>query len=285
MVMTDGLGWPGLVFLFALGLSTTAFASAIGLAGGALVSPVLILALGLKPRVAVGTTVVGVFAAVLSASLAYLRQKRVDVKLALLFDALDVVGVVLGAYLTTVLRPELLAAILGAFLVFSGARVMAKAIRELGEKGASRGRNSPAKREAGRRGRPGYRLGVRELTIAVLGSLFSGLASGLLGLGGGVVDLSLMLLIGVPMEVAAPTAMFGMLITRGSSVVAHVLMGNVKVELAIPLAAGAFIGGQVGPRLFKRARPEHLKLAFSCVALALGSSLLLKSLTELLRTC
>ena len=280
MVATGGPGWPWLVLLFALGLSTTAFASAIGLAGGALVSPVLILVLGLKPRVAVGTTVVGVFAAVLSASLAYLRQKRVDVKLALLFDALDVVGVVLGAYLTAVLRPELLAAILGAFLVFSGARVMTRAVRELREGDAPRGEGSLIEREAGR---PGYRLGVRELTIAVLGSLFSGLASGLLGLGGGVVDLSLMLLMGVPMEVAAPTAMFGMLITRGSSVVAHVLMGNVRAELAIPLAAGAFIGGQVGPRLFKRARPEHLKLAFSCITLALGTFLLLRSLADLLR--
>jgi len=231
----------------------------------------------------VGTTVVGVFAAVLSASLAYLRQKRVDVKLALLFDVLDVVGVMLGAYLTTVLRPELLAAILGAFLVPSGAKIMARAVGELGRRERSpRGRQPDGAWSRGQ-GSLSYKLGVRELAIAVLGSLFSGLASGLLGLGGGVVDLSLMLLIGVPMEVAAPTAMFGMLITRGSSVVAHVLMGNVRAELAIPLAAGAFIGGQVGPRLFKRARPEHLKLAFSCITLALGTFLLLRSLADLLR--
>ena len=283
MVATGGPGWPWLVLLFALGLSATAAFSAIGLAGGAIVSPVLILVLGLKPRIAVGTTVVGVFAAVLSASLAYLRQKRVNVKLALLFDALDVVGVALGAYLTTVLRPELLASILGAFLVSSGTRIMAKAMLELRRKEPARGGGSLVECGAVGQESPSYRLGAREFAIAVLGSLFSGLASGLLGLGGGVVDLSLMLLMGVPMEVAAPTAMFGMLITRGSSVVAHVLMGNVRAELAIPLAAGAFIGGQVGPRLFKRARPEHLKLAFSCITLALGTFLLLRSLADLLR--
>ena len=176
-----------------------------------------------------------------------------------------------------------MAAILGAFLVPSGARIMARAVGELGRRERSPQGRQPDEAWSRGQGSPGYRLGARELAVAVLGSLFSGLASGLLGLGGGVVDLSLMLLIGVPMEVAAPTAMFGMLITRGSSVVAHVLMGNVRVELAIPMAAGAFVGGQIGPRLFRRVRPELLKLAFSCLALALGTLLLLRSLTELLR--
>ena len=176
MVVMTSVDWPWLVLLFALGLSATAAFSAIGLAGGALVSPVLILVLGLKPRIAVGTTVVGVFAAVLSASLAYLRQKRVNVKLALLFDALDVVGVALGAYLTTVLRPEFLASILGAFLVSSGTRIMAKAMLELRREGPPPRGGNLVERGAEGQGSPSYRLGIRELVIAVFGSLFSGLA-------------------------------------------------------------------------------------------------------------
>ena len=280
------LGWLELaILLFALSLSVTTAASALGLAGGALISPILILVLGLEPRIAIGTTIVGVFTAILSASLAYLRQGRVDVWLALLFDALDVAGVALGAYLTVILPPELLVSSLGAFLLYSGSRL---ALRTL------KGRDRPV-RPAGSSGALwrrairdsegkafSYGLGVGGLVVAICGSFFSGLISGMLGLGGGFMDLSLMLLLGIPVEVAIPTVMFGMLITRASSVVAHALLGNIRLDTAIPLALGALLGGQLGPRIFKRARPEMLKLAFSCVILVLGAMLLLKCLGALL---
>jgi len=278
--------------LFALGLSVTTAASALGLAGGAIISPFLILAIGLEPRLAIGTTVLGVFAAILSASLAYVRQKRVDFKLALLFDALDVLGVALGAYLTVVLLPEVLACSLGAFLLYSGIRLAVRTLRatfrERGRPLAASSQEEASNGAIWRRtivdkdGRAySYGLSKAGLMTAILGSFFSGLISGMLGLGGGLTDLSLMLLLGVPMEVAMATAMFGMLLTRVSSVVAHILLGNVKIELAAPLAFGALIGGQLGPRIASKLRPEVLKLVFSSIVLALGFVLLLRSALSL----
>ena len=275
--------------LFALGLSVTAAASTLGLAGGAIISPLLILALGLEPRLAVGTTVLGVFAAIISASAAYIRQGRVDIWLALVFDALDVLGVALGAYLTIILLPELLALSLGVFLLYSGTRITARTLRSwLREEGGQRPRSGTADKIVWRRvivDRDGkiysYGLSSTGLATAIVGSFFSGLVSGMLGLGGGVMDLSLMLLLGVPVEVAAATAMFGMLLTRASSVVAHALLGNIRLELAAPLALGALIGGQIGPRLSKRIKPELLRLAFASIVLVLGSLLLYRSLTAI----
>lgn len=276
--------------LFSLGLTVTAAASALGLAGGAIISPLLILGLGIEPRLAVGTTILGVFAAVLSASVAYLRQGRVDIWLALLFDALDILGVALGAYMTIVLLPDVLALCMGAFLLYSGSRLALRVLRQWLRPPNNQGSGSPDQREAiwhrvvvDRGGEAfSYSLGRRGLAVAVVGSFFSGLVSGMLGLGGGVMDLSLMLLLGIPIEVAAPTAMFGMLLTRASSVVAHALLGNISLEFAAPLALGALIGGQIGPRLAKRIRPEALKLAFASIVLVLGSLLLYRSLTAIL---
>jgi len=269
------------ILLFALGLSVTSVASALGLAGGAIISPTLILVLGLEPRVAIGTTIMGVFTAVLSASLAYLKQKRVDIRLALLFDALDVVGVALGAYLTVVLPPELLVAFLGAFLLYTGGRLAYKVLS--GQHEAETREKSVRDRRIWKRtiidaeGRAySYGLGLSGLAAAIGGSFFSGLVSGMLGLGGGVMDLSIMLLLGIPVEIAVPTVMFGMLLTRVSSVVAHALLGNIRLDTAIPLALGALVGGQLGPRIFKKARPGVLKLAFSCIVMALGVMLLLR---------
>ena len=61
------LGLNGLLdvlFLFLLGLAVVTPASMIGLAGGVAILPALMLAFGLEPRFAIGTTVVAVFLAI-----------------------------------------------------------------------------------------------------------------------------------------------------------------------------------------------------------------------------
>ena len=262
----------------------------IGLAGGVAILPALMLAFGLEPRFAIGTTVVAVFLAIASASVAFMRSGRVDYKLALLFDALDIAGVALGAYLTIVLLPDALALAVGAFLIYSGLRGIKKVIRRApwergrSEKPLKEGRGAVWRiRRVDRSGRIyAYELGLRELAVAIGGSFFSGLISGMLGLGGGLVDLSLMLLVGVPFEIASATAMFGMLITRASSVVAHLALGNVRPEIAIPLSTGAFLGGQLGPRLSKRVSPRALRAGFSLVALSFGLIILVKACPSLM---
>ena len=276
-----------LLLLFLLGLSVTTLASMVGLAGGALISPILIIWLGIEPRLAIGATVLSVFLAIASASSAYMREGRVDYKLALLFDALDVAGVVLGAYATVVLRPELLELALGSFLIYSGLRNMARALGAPDRGGAAAGgwtgRGTWVRRITDRRGRCfTYALGPREMLLAISGSFFSGLVSGMLGLGGGLIDLSIMLLVGVPFEVAAATAMFGMLLTRATSIAAHAVLGNIRPGIAIPLGAGAFLGGQVGPRLSGRVSPRLLKTGFSLAVSSLGSVLLIRALGALL---
>ena len=283
-------GLLGALLLFLLGLAVATPASMIGLAGGVAILPALILAFGLEPRFAIGTTVVAVFLAIASASAAFMRSGRVDYKLALLFDALDIAGVVLGAYLTVILLPDVLALAVGAFLIYSGLRGLRRVFgKALGE----RERSTEFSRESGRAAwrirhvdRMGrtyvYELGLKELAIAVGGSFFSGLISGMLGLGGGLVDLSLMLLVGIPFEIASATAMFGMLITRASSVVAHLALGNVRADVAIPLSMGAFLGGQLGPRLSGRVSPRGLRAGFSLVALSFGIALLARACYNLM---
>jgi len=286
-----GLNGPfDALLLFLLGLVVATPASTIGLAGGVVILPALILAFGLEPRFAIGTTVVAVFLAIASASVAFVRSRRVDYKLALLFDALDVVGVALGAYLTVILLPDILALALSAFLIYSGLRGLKKVFSKAS---GERERPTEPTREGGRAawrirhvdksGRLyAYELGPKELAIAVGGSFFSGLISGMLGLGGGLVDISLMLLVGVPFEIASATAMFGMLITRASSVVAHVILGNVRPDVAIPLSIGAFLGGQLGPRLSGHVSPRALRAGFSLVALSFGIVLLARAFFNLM---
>lgn len=73
--------------LFALGVGIGAFGTLIGVGGGFLMVPLQIILYGFEPRLVVGTSLVFVFFNTLSGSLAYLRQKRIDVKFGLVLTS------------------------------------------------------------------------------------------------------------------------------------------------------------------------------------------------------
>ena len=79
--MADG------AILIALGLVIGAFGTLIGAGGGFLLVPLLVLGYHFPPAQAVGTSLSLVFLNAASGSVAYLRQRRVDLSLGWKFAA------------------------------------------------------------------------------------------------------------------------------------------------------------------------------------------------------
>lgn len=63
---------------------------------------------------------------------------------------------------------------------------------------------------------------------------------------------------------------FGMTITKVAGVFLHIILGNVLLEYSVPLAIGTTLGGQLGPRLSKRAKPKTLRRMLSIIILLIG---------------
>ncbi|MGB9717800.1 MAG: sulfite exporter TauE/SafE family protein [Thermoproteota archaeon] len=251
-------------------LSTTLL-SAVGLAGGVLIVPALILLYGLESRYAAGTGVFAIIFGIFSAAFTYFRQRRVDVRLALLFDTLDILGVVAGSYLVVILPSRVTALLMGVFLLFSAWRLWAGGVKQATEAERKSRRHFIKRRLTDRDGNVyEYELGVPELVLSQLASVLSGVATGLFGIGGGAVDTTVMMLIGVPPHVAVATSVFGMTITKIAGVFSHLALGNVLLEYGVPLAVGATLGGQLGPRISRRLRPMMLRKALSIVVLLTG---------------
>ncbi len=259
------------ISLTLIAFASTTLLSAVGLAGGVLIVPVLVLLFGLESRYAAGTGVFAIIFGIFSAAFTYFRQRRVDVKLALLFDTLDILGVVAGAYLVVILPSRVTALLMGGFLLFSAWRLWAGSVKEaINVERKSRG-ISVKRRLTDRDGNVyEYELGVPELALSQLASILSGVATGLFGIGGGAVDTTMMMLIGVPPHVAVATSVFGMTITKITGVISHLALGNVLLEYGVPLAVGATVGGQLGPRISRRLRPLMLRKALSIVVLLVG---------------
>lgn len=148
----------------------------VGLGGGFLIVPALILTFKLPPQNAVAVSLVAILGATASAAVAYARQGAVNYALGLLYDVLDVPGVAVGAYLTTVLSPDLLAKVVGLLIASISIALI-----------AYRGPRPPSRTAIG--ASPlgsGPRLGRPRLVLAALLSSFAGgVVTGLAGLGGG----------------------------------------------------------------------------------------------------
>ncbi|MGQ9788927.1 MAG: sulfite exporter TauE/SafE family protein [Candidatus Hadarchaeaceae archaeon] len=247
------------LILLPAGILIATFFSMIGLAGGTLIVPLLVLAFALPTQKAIGISLLAVMFTAVSSTLAYAAQRRIHFKVGLLLDTLDVPGAFLGAYLTTMIASGWLAGMFGSVLIFLAARMFWR--RNSG--GGAGSVNSLV-------------LNRRVIAACVLGSLISGMVSGMFGIGGGAIDeLVMILMLGMSVHLSAGTAMFGMAITTGAALIPHWLLGNVLLDYAVPLTIGCIIGGQIGPYLSRRTQAVTLRRILAAVFIVIGIRMLL----------
>lgn len=266
------------LLVFFLGFFVSIPSSMVGLAGGFLFVPFLIIVFGLPAQNAAAVSLVAICGTTFSATVGYVRQGRVDYKLGLLYDVLDIPGVILGAFLTTVLSSDLLRGIYGFFILF----ISLLLIRPKGVPSSTNGKRSRKskgmswkRRITDSSGETLVEYTVRSPGLALLSSLAGGIVTGLAGLGGGMTDTSTMILLGVPPPIAAASSEFAMAVTNGAGVIAHGLLQNILIEFALPMTVGTVIGAQIGCSLAKRVGAKTLRKILASIAFLSGLRLIL----------
>ena len=262
------------LLLALLGAGVGAFGTLVGVGGGFILTPLLlILYPNEAPETLAAIGLVAVFANAGSGSLAYWRQRRIDLPTGLLFAAAALPGAVLGA-LATGLLPRRAFDLLMAALLAVLAAWLAVPRRP--------GRRPPAGRLTRRHlvDRAGHEFDYRVPLVRGAGySVGVGFASSLLGIGGGVIHVPLLVrALGVPTHVATATSHFVLAIMAGTASVTHVLAGSfggghgvyralvLAVSLALGAQAGARLSGRVSARLIER----MLTVALVLLAVRLG---------------
>jgi len=261
--------------LLLIGFAIGAPLSMVGLGGGLLIVPALILIFGLPPQNAVAISLVAMVGTTVSASIGYIRQGRVDYKLGLLYDILDVPGVVFGAYLTTILPKDILTGLCGFFIVFISLLLIARRGRASSARDNEQITGKEWKRRKIDSSNQIFEYVIRKPSLALISSFTGGLVTGLVGLGGGITDTTTMILLGVPPHIAVATSEFAMALTNGIGVVAHGVLQNILWDYAVPLTTGTFVGAQIGVLTAKRVEGETLTKMLSAIALILGLRLIL----------
>jgi uncharacterized membrane protein YfcA len=267
---------PLVFVLLLLGFVVGLPASMCGLGGGFILVPTLILVFNLSPQNAIAISLVAMCGTTISATIGYIKQKRVDYKLALLYDVFDIPGVIVGAYLTTILPKNLLIGLCG-FLIFSLSLLM---LRNLMAKKTSKNMESELNcngwgRKVNDSMNKVFEYQIRRPSLIVISSLMSGFVTGLVGLGGGITDTTTMILLGIPSHIAVASSEFAMALTNGAGVITHGFLQNIHIGYAIPITIGTILGAQVGVLVAKRTKQKTLKTILYVVSLLFSIRLIL----------
>lgn len=252
-------------------------ASMCGLGGGFILVPTLILVFNLSPQNAIAISLVAMCGTTISATLGYIKQKRVDYKLALLYDIFDIPGVVVGAYLTTILPQNLLIGLCG-FLILFLSLLMLRNLRARKLSTKNKESNMTCNgwgRKISDSMNQVFEYKIRRPSLIVISSLMSGLVTGLAGLGGGITDTTTMILLGIPSHIAIASSEFAMALTNGAGVITHGFLQNISIGYAIPITIGTILGAQFGVLLAKRTKQKTLKMILSVVSLLFSVRLIL----------
>jgi hypothetical protein len=111
------------------------------------------------------------------------------------------------------------------------------------------------------------------------GSIVAGLASALLGIGGGLVKVPVLhLIMGVPLRVATATSNLMIGITASTSAWIYLIRGGIDPYATGPTAVGVFVGATLGSRIAHRVDLRALRLLFTLVLLYTAFAMLRRAM-------
>ncbi|MEZ0142845.1 sulfite exporter TauE/SafE family protein [Microbacterium sp. NRRL B-14842] len=123
------LTWLTGIALVVVGIGTGVLAGLIGVGGGVIVVPVLMLAFGTSDLVAKGTSLLMMIPTALSGTVGNLRNRNVDLLAALLIGVSACTTTALGAWLATIVDPTVGNLLFAAYLMVIAVQMALKAIR------------------------------------------------------------------------------------------------------------------------------------------------------------
>jgi len=272
-----------LLIIFFVSVFIGVITSMFGIGEGVLLVPFLTLAAGIPIQIAIGTSLVSTIANSSAASMTYVTDRRLNLRLALWFAITATLGAIIGAELAaqtnrTVLTEVFAAALIATAVVMFLRRKDVDALQSTGVSDAhyDRFELDASYTEATTERTVTY--DVRKPLLGLLSGFVAGNASGLLGIGGGIINVPVMTLgMRVPIKVASGTSALIIGLTTSVGAIIYYANGFVQPLLAAIVLEAVFVGALVGPRLQGKVRNEALTAAFAVVLVTLASLMVLKS--------
>ena len=203
----------------------------------------------------------------------YLQRRQANLRLGMVLELFTAAGAIIGGAIAFLIDDRLLAGLFAVLLVYVAATMLGGLRRRANVAPATDDETPPHDHASGDDAAPGPGREDRaylaeRMPVAAVGSVGAGIASALLGIGGGLIKVPLMhLVLGVPLRIATATSNLMIGITASASAIVYLVRGGIDAYVAGPTAVGVFVGAMVGSRLGHRIGQRELRVLFVVVLL------------------
>ena len=271
-----------MLLLMGTGVLGGILGAVLGIGGGMIITPILTMLMGLPIQYAIGASIVSVIATSSGATIAYLKDEMLNLRVAMFLEIATTVGAVIGAVITGLVNGKVLYILFGALLIFSAFNM----IRKLRMKDDGVRQTTPDAMATKLRLNGTYfdKATGKEVNYTVtnvpggFAMMFgAGIASGLLGIGSGAFKVIAMdTIMHMPLKPSSATSNLMMGVTAAASATVYYLGGQLQPQIAAPLAIGILVGATVGSRVMQVLPNKVLRLIFIPVIGYMGIQMALK---------
>ncbi len=280
--LDTAIWWPGIILL---GVGIGFLTGMYGVGGGFLLTPFLKIAFGLPYPSAVGCSILLIFMNSIIAVWGHWKKKSVDFLLGGIMAGGAIAGTEIGVRMLSLLHGigsvvingksiHVLDIVLNCLFLLLMMWVCISIIKEI----AGKRKEAEVKTNISRwllalKIPPLVRFtrsGIEQMSviIPIICSLFVGIFTGLLGIGGGFINLPLLIyVIGTPTLVAVGTSLFTINFASAYGAFRHFNEGNVIVLIVALLFVGSFFGVKLGIILSHRFGGRRVRLSFIFIIL------------------
>ncbi len=289
-----------LIGLALFGGVVACYGTLVGIGGGPMIVPLVAMLYPYDTTTIVAISVMVVFCNTLSGSIAYLRERRIDIVSAVKFGLVSIPGALLSVFALHYIHINAFSFLFGFFLILLASYIFLHPVIEnpgtgrpfwMGRRTRS---NSPKRLTFGEefvglpdlpqhqhpqrtiRDRSGNSFTFRVNERLGMGiTAMIGVFSTFLGIGGGLIQVpALVYILSFPVHVATATSHLITAINSGFTLIPLMVFGAIPYATALPLAIGAVIGAQIGAKLSNRFDDATLLRLLIPVFILMGAKLM-----------
>jgi len=247
--------------LLALGFLSAIIAYLLGIGGGGLLVPAMVILFDYPVHEAIAISLIVMVASTLSLTSVNLNKGMVNIRFGIFLELSAIIGAVSGSLLSLSMDETLLSSIfagimfLTAFVVWRKSETKDPEIKEAGDGEFDREYTS----DFGEK----FYYHVKSPKKTAFVAIFAGLISGMLGLGGGIFKVPAMNIVSkMPIKVATATSNFMICFTAAAGAIPYLLKGYFSPASTGSMVLGVYLGSRFATGRLGKVQNKNIKIFF-----------------------
>lgn len=267
-----------LILLLIVGFFTGILGAMLGIGGGSVIVPILVIFFNFPMHTAVATGLMTIVATSTSVVPINILKGFVNLRLAIFLETVTVLAAFAGGMIGNNTNEQILEISFGVILFLIAMLYVKESLKKAGEityETSYKNMFSDSYYDPDIKAENPY-TPVR-LKLVAATSAFAGFASGTLGIGGGVIKVPVMnLLSRMPIKVAIGTSNFMIGLTAAAGSIPYILYGKTSPVTSLTMVLGVIFGSRFGASKFQKVKDKRLRILFATVLVVIAVQMFYK---------